>query len=253
MMSVLDDATAAAVLAEARRLGMDAIVEVHDEAELERALALGAAIVGINNRDLKTLKTDLAVTERLAPLVPRGRAGHFGIGDCDPRRCRAARAAGRRLPRRIGADGGARHVRCRACPGPWAGQIVRPHARARTSNWPRGRGNARRLDLRARLAARRDARGGARAGRRAAQRTGLKTVGVFRDSALDDLAAPPRAPGLDVVQLHGRGRPGGVRAQLRRAIEIWAATTDGRRRALRRRPDPVRQGRGHGRRRSTGR
>lgn len=72
MLSVLDDRTAAECLAETRRFGMDAIVEVHDEAELERALALGAAIVGINNRDLKTLKTDLAVTERLAPRVPAG-------------------------------------------------------------------------------------------------------------------------------------------------------------------------------------
>ena len=70
MMSVLDDAGAAAALAEARRLGMDAIVEVHDEAELRRAVALGAGIIGINNRDLRTLQTDLAVTERLAPLVP---------------------------------------------------------------------------------------------------------------------------------------------------------------------------------------
>jgi indole-3-glycerol phosphate synthase/phosphoribosylanthranilate isomerase len=70
MLSVLDDATAAACLAEVARFGMGAIVEVHDEAELQRALALGARIIGINNRDLRTLATDLAVTERLAPIVP---------------------------------------------------------------------------------------------------------------------------------------------------------------------------------------
>ena len=70
MMSVLDDTVAATVLTEAQRLGMDAIVEVHDETELGRALGLGAAIIGVNNRDLKSLSTDLAVTERLAPLVP---------------------------------------------------------------------------------------------------------------------------------------------------------------------------------------
>ena len=72
MLSVLDDTDAEAVLAEARRLSMDAIVEVHDEAEMARAAALGAGIIGINNRDLKTLTTDLAVTERLAPLAPEG-------------------------------------------------------------------------------------------------------------------------------------------------------------------------------------
>ena len=72
MLSVLDDALAAECLAEAERFGMGAIVEVHDEAELARALALDARIIGINNRNLKTLETDLAVTERLAPLVPAG-------------------------------------------------------------------------------------------------------------------------------------------------------------------------------------
>ena len=56
ILSVLDDGEAAAVMAEARRLGMDVIVEAHDETDVCRALTLGAAIIGINNRDLKTLK-----------------------------------------------------------------------------------------------------------------------------------------------------------------------------------------------------
>ena len=51
---------------------MDVIVEVHDEAELGARWRSAPTIIGINNRDLKTLKTDLSVTERLAPLVPRG-------------------------------------------------------------------------------------------------------------------------------------------------------------------------------------
>jgi len=56
----------------AAEYGMAALVEVHDEAELERALAAGADIVGINNRDLHSLRTDLAVTARLAPRIPAG-------------------------------------------------------------------------------------------------------------------------------------------------------------------------------------
>ena len=73
MLSVLDDGAARAVMNEAALLGMDALGEAHDEAELRRAVALGARLIGINNRDLRTLKVDLAVTERLAPLVPRDR------------------------------------------------------------------------------------------------------------------------------------------------------------------------------------
>jgi indole-3-glycerol phosphate synthase/phosphoribosylanthranilate isomerase len=73
MLSVLDDAGWRACAAVAAALGMDVLTEVHDEVELDRALALGAPIIGINNRDLATLRIDLATTARLAPRIPRDR------------------------------------------------------------------------------------------------------------------------------------------------------------------------------------
>jgi indole-3-glycerol phosphate synthase len=72
ILAMVDDAVAAALMAEARRFGMDALVEVHDEAEMARAGQLGADLVGVNNRDLRTFVTDLAVTERLAKQAPAG-------------------------------------------------------------------------------------------------------------------------------------------------------------------------------------
>jgi indole-3-glycerol phosphate synthase/phosphoribosylanthranilate isomerase len=69
MLSLLDDPAAREMIAEARRFGMDALVEVHDETEMQRALALGAPLIGINNRDLRNLTIDLATTERLARLA----------------------------------------------------------------------------------------------------------------------------------------------------------------------------------------
>jgi indole-3-glycerol phosphate synthase/phosphoribosylanthranilate isomerase len=72
ILAVLADGEAAAVMAEARRLGMDVLVEAHTAGEVRRAVGLGADMIGINNRDLDTLKVDLATTERLAALVPAG-------------------------------------------------------------------------------------------------------------------------------------------------------------------------------------
>jgi indole-3-glycerol phosphate synthase len=68
----LDDLELAAMLEEAHRYALDVLVEVHDEAELGRAVVAGATLLGINNRDLRTFETNLAVTAELLPLVPSG-------------------------------------------------------------------------------------------------------------------------------------------------------------------------------------
>jgi indole-3-glycerol phosphate synthase len=70
IMACLDDGLARELLTLAHELGLDVLVEAHDAAELDRALALGPRLVGINNRDLKTLRIDLATTEALAPRLP---------------------------------------------------------------------------------------------------------------------------------------------------------------------------------------
>jgi indole-3-glycerol phosphate synthase len=81
IVAALDDAQMAEIEAAARELGMDVLVEVHNEAEMERAAALQSRLIGINNRDLKRFVTDLATTERLAPLAPEGTllVGESGI------------------------------------------------------------------------------------------------------------------------------------------------------------------------------
>ncbi len=70
--AMLDPNLLRELCAQAAALALDSLIEVHTEKELEAALAAGATLVGINNRDLKTFAVDLAVTERLAPLVPAG-------------------------------------------------------------------------------------------------------------------------------------------------------------------------------------
>jgi indole-3-glycerol phosphate synthase len=78
IMAMTDDELAADLEAAARDWGMDVLAEVHDEAELERALKLKTSLIGINNRDLHTFETSLATTERLAPQIPNG---HMIVGE----------------------------------------------------------------------------------------------------------------------------------------------------------------------------
>jgi indole-3-glycerol phosphate synthase len=73
IMAALEDDHATELAAVAREQGLDVLVEVHDEAELDRALRVDARLIGVNNRNLKTLQVDLAVTERLAPRLPEDR------------------------------------------------------------------------------------------------------------------------------------------------------------------------------------
>jgi indole-3-glycerol phosphate synthase/phosphoribosylanthranilate isomerase len=225
MMSVLDDATAAAVLVEAGRMAMDAIVEVHDEGELARALALGAAIVGINNRDLKSLKTDLSVTERLAPLVPAhvlvisesGIASHADVERLAP--LVDAFLVGSSLMAATDVVGAARalvHGPVKLC-GLTRVEDVRlaVDAGATHAGFIFVAGTPRAVTTEAALQL-----------AQVAKAAGLKAVGVFRDTAPEEVAAIAADTGLDVVQLHGAESVETVRALLPPTVEIWAASAD---------------------------
>ncbi|MEO7787089.1 MAG: bifunctional indole-3-glycerol-phosphate synthase TrpC/phosphoribosylanthranilate isomerase TrpF [Sphingomicrobium sp.] len=227
MLSVLGDATVREVYAEAARLGMDVITEVHDEEEMARAAALGAGIIGINNRDLKSLTTDLAVTERLAPLAPPGALliSESGIATrCDVQRLAAhvdaflvgsslmaapdVREAARALVfGRVKICGLAREedVALAAASGAThAGFIFAP-------NTPRALTEAQARPLVAQ-----------------AKALGLVPVGVFRDGDPEQILDIVEALGLAAVQLHGNANYATI-ARIRRDYggEIWAVSRDG--------------------------
>lgn len=81
ILAQVNDAMAAALISAAKDWGMDALIEVHDDAELDRALKLDSRLIGINNRNLKTFEVSLETTERLAPCIPKDKiiVGESGI------------------------------------------------------------------------------------------------------------------------------------------------------------------------------
>ena len=222
MLSVLDDDEYARCAAAADALGMDVLSEVHDATELERAIALDAAIIGINNRDLRTLAVDLATTERLAPLVPAGRliVAESGIRSrADIRRLAPlvdAFLVGTTLMRAERPGLAARELifgRVKIC------GLTRP-ADARLA-WEAGAsyggvvfadGSPRRVDE-----------------PRAAEisrAAPLPLVGVFVDERVETVAAIASALELAAVQLHGRVTRediAAVRARLPVGCEVWKA------------------------------
>lgn len=231
MLSVLSDAQAACVMDEARRLGMDALVEAHDEAEVRRAVRIGAPIIGINNRDLRTLSVDLRVTERLAGLVPADRlvvaeSGIQGRSDVE-RLSRHADAflVGSSLMRAGDPRGAARALAfgrvkvcgltdphdvetAAECGAAYAGLIMVPHTpRAVTPG---------------------------QAGKIAEAASGqdLPLVGVFRDEAARKVVDVARELRLHAVQLHGRESAAYIsdlKRQLPERCEVWAAGAVGAR------------------------
>jgi indole-3-glycerol phosphate synthase/phosphoribosylanthranilate isomerase len=221
MMSVLDDMTAAAVIAEARRYNMDVIVEAHDEDELARAIGVGASIIGINNRNLRTLTTDLSVTERLAPLAPRGiiliaESGISSRADVERLAPRVdAFLVGSSLMASSDIIGAARslvHGSVKLC-GLTRAEDVEFAARAGATHagFIFVPGTPRAIDLTR-------SRELAEIGRE----SGLKIVGVFRDAETGEMVRAADELQLDAVQLHGIENAAAVRRALPETTEIWA-------------------------------
>jgi indole-3-glycerol phosphate synthase / phosphoribosylanthranilate isomerase len=229
MLSLLEDEAARAIIEEARRLGMDALVEVHEESEMRRALALGAPLIGINNRDLRDLSIDLSTTERLAGLAPdrllvsesgivnrrdvdrlSGQVDAFLVGSSLMSSGNPAQAARELVFGRTklcGLNCGA-DVRA-ARPAAFAGFVFVPGSPRHVT-----------AEEAAPLAG-------------TARKSGVLPVGVFRDAPLGVVTDVATLLNLHAVQLHGHEDVEYVRTlrrELHGSCEIWTALSVGRER-----------------------
>ena len=227
MLSLLDDQAAREMIEEARLFSMDVVVEVHSEREMLRALALGAPIIGINNRDLGDFSVDLATTERLAGLAPdrllvsesgiscRGDIERiaplvdgFLIGSALMRSADPAQAARKLVFGRTKLCGLKCGADMRAArPAAYAGFVFVPGSPRHVT-----------ADEAAPLAG-------------IARRSSVLPIGVFQDAPIGIVADIATLINLHAVQLHGSEEPGYVRA-LRRELppscEVWTSLSVGR-------------------------
>ncbi|MCH8616098.1 bifunctional indole-3-glycerol-phosphate synthase TrpC/phosphoribosylanthranilate isomerase TrpF [Sphingomonas sp. SM33] len=222
IMAMLDDAAAAAVMAEAHRLAMDVIVEVHDELELHRALALGAQIIGINNRDLRTLKTDLAVTERLVTGVPDDRLviSESGVRD---------RRDVERLAKNVDAFLVGSSLMASSDVAHAARALVYGNIKicglTSEDDASMAAGKATHAGLIFADASPREVTDRADVIANAARSAGAKPIGVFQDQDFDFVAGMANEIGLAAVQLHGEESDlHQLREKLPEDCEIWAVS-----------------------------
>jgi indole-3-glycerol phosphate synthase/phosphoribosylanthranilate isomerase len=227
MLSLLDDAHARAMIDEAGRFGMDALVEVHDEAEMRRALALGCPLIGINNRDLRDLSIDLTTTRHLAPLAPdRLLVSESGIDDRSDVESLSPLVdgflIGSSLMRASEPAQAARELifgRTKLC-GLNCGADIRAARPAAFAGFVFVPGSPRHVTAQqaAPLAG-------------TARKSGMLPVGVFRDAPLSTVADIATLMNLHAVQLHGHEDVDYVRTlrrELASACEIWTALSVGR-------------------------
>jgi indole-3-glycerol phosphate synthase/phosphoribosylanthranilate isomerase len=227
MLSLLDDERARQIIDEARRLGMDCLVEVHDEAEMRRALALGCPLIGINNRDLRDLSIDLATTERLAPMardrILVSESGISSRADLDRLSTLVdGFLVGSSLMRAAEPGQAARELmfgRTKLC-GLNCGTDIRAARPAAFAGFVFVPGSPRHVTVHeaAPLAG-------------LARRFGMRSVGIFRDAPLRALSDIAALMNLDAVQLHGHEDieyVRGLRRELPAACEIWTALSVGR-------------------------
>lgn len=221
ILSLLDDAAYRRCAAAAAALGMDVLSEVHDEYELARALRLDAPIIGINNRDLRTLAVDHGTTARLAPLIPRDRlvvceSGIRSRADVDAvAGVTDVFLVGTRMMRSPRVDLAARELAfgpVKVCGLTSLADARAAHAAGATlGGLVFAVESPRRVDVRA---------GEAIAG------GPLPLAGVFVNEALDTVAAIAARVGLAVVQLHGdesRDYLAALRTRLPAGCEMWKA------------------------------
>jgi indole-3-glycerol phosphate synthase/phosphoribosylanthranilate isomerase len=227
MLSLLGDSEAREIIGEARRFGMDVLVEAHDETEMRRAVALGAPLIGINNRDLRDLAIDLSTTERLARLAgDRLLVSESGIGgktDVDRLSGHVnGFLVGSSLMRSDSPAEAARELvygRIKLC-GLTSADDVRAGRAATFAGFVFVPATPRHLTAEeaAPLAG-------------LARCFGMKPAGVFRNAPLALVADLATLLNLDAVQLHGSEEVDYVRAlrrQLHSSCEIWTAVSVGR-------------------------